>query len=144
MTPAGLLSRPSHFDPQETMRRAINAVIARGMSVMARINHATAAAEVGLTLRPTEVILFGSPKAGTPLMQAAQTMGIDLPLKILVWEDDSARTWLSYNDPTWLADRHGLGAEHAQTVTAMGKALAAIADEATRDPSGRSSGAGAP
>ena len=78
----------------------------RGMTVMARIDHGAAAAKVGLELRPTEVVFFGNPSAGTPLMQAAQTMAIDLPLRALVWQDAEGRTWLAYNDPEWLAQRH--------------------------------------
>jgi uncharacterized protein (DUF302 family) len=144
MTPAGFLTHPSHFSPQETMRRAIDAVNARGMSIMARIDHAAAATEVGLALQPTEVILFGNPKAGTRLMQAAQTIGIDLPLKILVWQDQSTRTWLSYNDPTWLANRHGLSADVASILTAMAEALSAIAREATGELSSGTSDAGSP
>ena len=77
------------------------------MTILARIDHAAAAANVGMALRPTEVLIFGNPLAGTPLMQAAQTIGIDLPLKALVWQDDAGKTWLAYNDPTWLARRHG-------------------------------------
>ncbi len=73
------------------------------MTILARIDHAAAAAKVGMTLRPTEVLIFGDPLAGTPLMQAAQTLGIDLPLKALVWQDDAGKTWVAYNDPTWLA-----------------------------------------
>jgi uncharacterized protein (DUF302 family) len=88
------------------------------------------AAEAGLKLRPTEVILFGNPRGGTPLMQANQTIGIDLPLKALVWEDVAGKTWLSYNEPAWLAERHGLqGANHV--TAAMGSALSGIAAKAT-------------
>src|SRR5438045_3096075 len=82
-------------------------VRARGMTVFARIDHAAGAAEVGLTLRPTELIIFGNARGGTPLMESVQTVGIDLPLKALVWEDASGKTWLSYNEPGWIAQRHG-------------------------------------
>lgn len=118
------------------MRRLEAEIKARGMSVFARINHAALAAEVGLTLRPTEVIFFGNPRGGTPLMQANQTMGIDLPLKALVWQDAPGKTWLSYNAPDWLAKRHGLtGAEPA--IATMAAALSAIAANATSDPMAR-------
>jgi uncharacterized protein (DUF302 family) len=101
------------------------------MSVFARINHAALAGEAGLVLGPTEVILFGNPRAGTPLMQVSQTIGIDLPLKVLVWQDASGRTWLSWNEPAWLAMRHevsGVG----RPIEAMTVALADIAVKAAR------------
>jgi uncharacterized protein (DUF302 family) len=101
------------------------------MGVMARIDHAGAAAQAGLPLRPTEVIVFGNPKAGTPLMQSEQTLGIDLPLKILVWQDEAGKTWLGYNDPAWLAERHGVAAANAQLLEGMEQALAAIAAQAS-------------
>ncbi|HEV3045410.1 MAG TPA: DUF302 domain-containing protein [Roseiarcus sp.] len=113
------------------MDRLIAAIAARGMSVIARIDHAGAAAKAGLALRPTEVVIFGNPKAGTGLMQMAQTMGIDLPLKALIWQDDAGTIQLSYNDPRWLAQRHGLGAAADKTLAAMADALAALAREAT-------------
>jgi uncharacterized protein (DUF302 family) len=81
---------------------------AQKMTVFARIDHATGAAEVGLTLPPTELIIFGNARGGTPLMQSVQTVGIDLPLKALVWEDASGTTWLSYNEPSWIVQRHNI------------------------------------
>jgi uncharacterized protein (DUF302 family) len=84
-----------------------------------------------LSLGPTDLLIFGNAKGGTPLMQSDQTIGIDLPLKALVWQDASGRTWLSYNDPGWLAKRHGLGAEVDPAVKAMAAALNAIATKAT-------------
>jgi uncharacterized protein (DUF302 family) len=101
------------------------------MTVFARIDHAAGAASAGLELRPTEVVIFGNPKGGTALMQDRQSAGIDLPLKALVWEDADGKIWLSYNDPAWIAQRHGLGATSAGAVEAMAKALAAIAGEVT-------------
>ena len=88
----------------------------------------------GLPLRPTELLIFGNAKGGTPLMQSNQTIGIDLPLKALVWEDASGATWLSYNDPSWLAKRHGLGHEVEAAVSAMAAALNAITKTATTSP----------
>jgi uncharacterized protein (DUF302 family) len=79
-----------------------------------------------LQLRPTELLIFGNAKGGTPLMQLAQTVGIDLPLKMLVWQDASGVTWVSYNDPSWLAKRHGLSHEADATVSALAAALGAI------------------
>jgi len=116
------------------MDRLETAVKAKGMTVFSRIDHAAGAAEVGLPLRPTELLIFGNAKGGTPLMQSAQTTGIDLPLKALVWQDAAGRTWLSYNDPSWLAKRHGLGHQTEPAVRAMAAALAATAKAATTGP----------
>jgi uncharacterized protein (DUF302 family) len=127
----GLITLPSHHTARETMDRLLAALAARNMTVFARIDHAAGAQSVGMPLRPTEVVLFGNPKGGTPLMQDQQTAGIDLPLKALVWEDAGGKVWLGYNDPAWIAQRHGVGAASAAAVAAMGKALAAIAQEAT-------------
>ncbi len=104
------------------------------MTVFARIDHAVGAAQVGLDLRPTEVVIFGNARGGTPLMQAAQTIGIDLPLKALVWEDAVGKVWLSYNDPAWLAQRHELGAEVAQPISTLASLLTAVASKATTPP----------
>jgi len=130
MTPDGLTTCKSTFGPKETMDRLVAAGTGRGMAVLARIDHAAAAAKVGMALRPTEVLIFGNPRAGTPLMQASQTLGIDLPLRALVWQDEAGATWLGYNDPQWLARRHGpqLGSEPA--LQPMLYALAAVAQEA--------------
>jgi uncharacterized protein (DUF302 family) len=132
MAANGLITIPSSFGPKETMDRLEADIKAKGMAVFARIDHAAGAAEVGLPLRRTEVLIFGSAKAGTPLMQADQAIGIDLPLKVLVFEDEAGKVWLSYNDPNWLAQRHGLGAAVASTVDAMAAALNAIATKATK------------
>ncbi len=130
----GLTTLPSGNGPKETMNRFEAAVKAKGMTVFARIDHAAGAAAVGLPLRPTEVLIFGNAKGGTPLMQSIQTIGIDLPLKALVWQDGSGKTWLSYNDPSWLARRHGLGHEVDTAVAAMTGALDAMAKAATTSP----------
>ncbi len=111
------------------MDRLAAAVTSRG--VLARIDHAAAAANVGLELRPTEVLIFGNPRAGTPLMQAAQTIGIDLPLKALVWQDEGGKTWLAYNEPKWLARRHGADVGADRILDAMTAALGAVAKKAT-------------
>jgi len=99
MSKDGLLTRASNYGPNETMMRLAAAVTSRGMTILARIDHANAAAKAGLELRPIEVLIFGNPIAGTPLMQAAQTIGIDLPLRVLVWQEEAGRTRLSYYDP---------------------------------------------
>ena len=127
----GLTTIPSNFSPNETMDRLEIEIRARGMTVFARINHATLAAEAGLALGPTEVIVFGHPQGGTPLMQANQTIGIDLPLKALVWQDAIGRTWLSYHDPDWLAKRHKVS-EAERTLVAMNRGLGELAAQAVK------------
>jgi uncharacterized protein (DUF302 family) len=134
MTADGLTTTLSCFGPKETMDRLEAEIKAKGMTVFARVDHAAGAAEAGLPLRPTEVLIFGSAKAGTPLMQANQAVGIDLPLKALVLEDAAGKVWLCCYDPNWLATRHGLGAAVAQTVDAMAAALNAVAAKATKLP----------
>ena len=129
----GLTSIRSSFGPKETMDRLEAEIRAHRMTVFARIDHAGGAAEVGLKLAPTELIIFGNARAGTPLMQSVQTVGIDLPLKVLVWEDAGGKTWLSYNEPSWIARRHGVrNAE--QVLSKMGAALSAIVTKAANSP----------
>jgi uncharacterized protein (DUF302 family) len=128
MATDGLITLQSSHGPKETMIRLAAAVEAKGMTVFAHIDHAAGAAAAGLSLPPTDLLIFGNAKAGTPLMQLVQTMGIDLPLKALVWQDGSSgTTWLSYNDPNWLAQRHGVGHESEATLHAMAAALNALA-----------------
>jgi uncharacterized protein (DUF302 family) len=131
MAANGLITIRSHYEPEETMARLGAAVSARGMTVFAHIDHAASAAEAGLPLRPTDLLIFGSPKGGTPLMQTVQAVGIDLPLKALVWRDEAGATWLSYNDPVWLVERHGAGPDAKAIVRPMTAALDAISTEAT-------------
>src|ERR1700681_4145663 len=131
MVTDGLITIPSSFGPEETMNRLEAEVRARGMTVFARVDHAAGAKAAGLSLRPTDLLIFGNAKAGTPLMQSVQTIGIDLPLKALVWQDASGDTWLSYNDPAWLAKRHGLSGETEAAVGIMTTALDAVATAAT-------------
>jgi uncharacterized protein (DUF302 family) len=126
MAAEGLISIKSNYGPKATMDRLEAEVKARGLTVFAHIDHAAGAADVGLSLRPTDVLIFGNAKGGTPLMQSAQTIGIDLPLKVLVWQDDTGSTWLSYNDPAWLAKRHGLGPGVETSVKALTGALGAV------------------
>jgi uncharacterized protein (DUF302 family) len=130
----GLTTIPSSFGPKETMDRLEAEIKGKGMTAFARIDHAAGAAQVGLPLRPTELLIFGSAKAGTPLMQAGQAIGIDLPLKALVFEDAAGKAWLAYNDLRWLAQRHGLGATVSQAIDAMVAALDAVATKATKLP----------
>jgi uncharacterized protein (DUF302 family) len=130
MTDNGLRTLASRSGPKETMDRLAAAVTLKGLTVLARIDHAAAAEAAGLILRPTEVLIFGNPKGGTPLMQAVQTIGIDLPLKALVWEDAAGQTWIAYNDPDWLALRHALPTGLEQPLAAMTAVLAAVTQDA--------------
>lgn len=127
MAADGLITIPTDLSPAEAARRLEVEIKNRNMTIFARIDHAAGAQAVGLPLCPTEVIIFGNATGGTPLMQAQQTIGIDLPLKILVWQDQAGRTWLSYNDPQWLARRHGLEPSSDKTAQALSQALGAIA-----------------
>jgi uncharacterized protein (DUF302 family) len=122
----GLTTIASSLGPKQTMDRLDAEIKAKGLTVFARIDHAAGAAQVGLPLRPTELLIFGNARGGTPLMQSGQTAGIDLPLKCLVWQDEAGKTWLSYNDPGWIAQRHGLGAPADAAVKAMTAMLAAM------------------
>ena len=104
----GLISVLSHHDVKTTTDRLVKALDAKGMTIFARINHSGNAQKVGKELRPTELVIFGNPKIGTPLMQCGQSMAIDLPQKALIWEDKAAKVWFSYNDPSYIAQRHNL------------------------------------
>ncbi|MBV9490813.1 MAG: DUF302 domain-containing protein [Verrucomicrobia bacterium] len=104
----GLIRVSSRFGPRETMDRLEAEVRAVGLDVFARIDHTAGAAKVGLELTPIELIIFGNARSGTPLMQVDPTIGIDLPLKALVWQDPAGATWIAYHEPAWLAQRHGL------------------------------------
>ena len=121
----GLITISSRFGSQETMDRLESEIRARGLDVFARIDHAADATKVGLTLRPTVLIIFGNARGGTPLMQSAQTVGIDLPIKALIWEDEAGKTWISYNEPSWIAQRHGASNANL-TVSKLTDLLSAI------------------
>ncbi|MGN7724542.1 DUF302 domain-containing protein [Luteimonas sp. 22616] len=124
----GLVAVKSPYSAKVTMDRLEAAVRQRGLTVFARVDHAAGAARVGKSLRPTEVLVFGNPKGGTPFMECAQTVGIDLPLKALVWEDASAQVWLGYNDSAFLARRHEVAA--CPAVEPLRKALEGLAETA--------------
>lgn len=104
----GLINVKSSHDVKVTAERLAENLKMKGMTVFARINHAEGALKVGKILRPTEVIIFGNPKVGAPLMQCGQSVGIDLPQKALIWKDEAGDVWLSYNDPKYIAKRHGI------------------------------------
>jgi uncharacterized protein (DUF302 family) len=124
----GLITVTSPHSATQTMTRLEGIVKERGLNVFARIDHAAGAAKIGKTLRPTELLIFGNPQGGTPLMECAQTAGIDLPLKALVWQDEAGKVMLSYNDPDYLAKRHG--AASCPALENLKKALSGIAQAA--------------
>src|SRR5712672_2321437 len=126
----GLKTIASNFGHKGTIDRMETESRTKGIEVFARIDHAAGAAEVGLNLRPTELIIFGNARGGTPLMESVQTVGIDLPLKALVWEDAGGETWLSYNEPSWIAKRHNL-ANAEPVVSKMAAGLSAISRAVT-------------
>ncbi len=130
MSEDGLITLRSNHDAQATMDRLDAAVRAAGLTVFAQIDHAAGAAQAGLSLRPTAVLVFGNARGGTPLMQQKQTIGIDLPLKVLVWEDADGAVWLAHDDPRWLARRHGLGAGADAVTAAMAAALVKLTQAA--------------
>ena len=127
----GLIALPSPHDAKTTMNRFESGVKEKGMNIFARIDHAAGAAKVGKALRPTEVLIFGNPQGGTPLMLCGQSAGIDLPLKALVWQDEAGKVWLGYNDPAYVASRHHIG-ECGEVVQNMSKALAGLAAAAVK------------
>jgi uncharacterized protein (DUF302 family) len=114
------------------MDRLAGEISAQGMTVFVRIDHAAGAAKAGLELRPTELIIFGNARGGTPLMQSVQTVGIDLPLKALVWKDAAGTTWLSYNEPGWIGQRHGV-ANAEPVVAKMTAVLSAMSRKVTEN-----------
>jgi uncharacterized protein (DUF302 family) len=130
----GLTTIASNLGAKATMDRLETEVKAKGLTVFARVDHAGGAAAVGLSLRPTELLIFGNARGGTPLMQANQLAGVDLPLKALVHEDASGKVWLTYEDPSWIAQRHGLGPAVAATVQTLTKLLGALVGDAVKTP----------
>lgn len=127
----GLIVVKSSHSVAATADRLEAVLAEKGMTVMARIDHAANAESVGASLRPTELVIFGNPKVGTPLMQCSQSVAADLPQKALVWQDADGQVWLGYNDPAYLKTRHGIeGCD--PVLDKVTKALAAFASAATR------------
>ena len=131
MSVDGLITLRSSFGPEETMRRLETEVHVRAMTIFGHIDHAEGAAAAGLPLRPTDLLIFDAAKSGTPLMQSAQTIGIDLPLKALVWQDEAGNTYLSYNDPSHIGHRHGVGEAARPVISAMSAVLREMAETFT-------------
>jgi uncharacterized protein (DUF302 family) len=127
----GLVTLPSIHDFATTLRRLTQALEAKGLTIFASVDHAAGAVSVGMTLRPTTMVMFGNATGGTPLMQAAQSAGIDLPLKALVWQGEDGGVRLSYNDPAWIVERHGITGGAAPAAAGLRGVLAAFARHAT-------------
>jgi uncharacterized protein (DUF302 family) len=119
----GIIHLKSPYSVPETIKRLESVLSAKNLTVFARVDHSGEAEKVGLTMRPTQLIIFGSPKAGTPLMVASPTLAIDLPLKALVWEDAEGKVWLSYNSPDYLTRRHEIPAELVKNIAGAGAVL---------------------
>lgn len=126
----GLISKKSSHSVSVTLDRLEKILKEKGFTIAVRWNHGGGAKKAGIPLRPTEVLMFGNPKVGTNFMTSNQTAGIDLPMKALAWEDANGQVWLSYNDPQYLADRHGIG-DRAEIVKKMTGALGKFTDAAT-------------
>jgi uncharacterized protein (DUF302 family) len=144
MPAQGLITIPSQHSVKDTLDRLEATLKSKNIAVFARIDHGAGAAAVGMALRPTEVLIFGHAKAGTPLMQAAQTAGIDLPLKALAWQDEAGKVWVSYNDMSWLARRHELPAAAEPTVAALAATIAGLCAAAAGGSAGATGDAHSP
>jgi uncharacterized protein (DUF302 family) len=118
-TENGIITIPSHQSVDQTVQRVEGILQAKGVKLFALIDHSGEAEKAGMQMRPTKLLIFGSPKAGTPLMIASPTIAIDLPLKILVWEDVESKVWISYNAPAYLQARHGLPPELVQNIAVV-------------------------
>lgn len=125
----GFISKPSQHSVPETIQRLSALLKSKGVAIFALVDHSGEAEKAGLKMRPTQLLIFGNPKAGTPLMVAAPSTAIDLPIKALVWEDTDGKVWLSYNSPDYLQQRHGFPAELEKNLAAVEPLLAqAVAD----------------
>jgi uncharacterized protein (DUF302 family) len=124
----GIITIPSGHSVNETMEKLKGILQAKGVTLFAVVDHSGEAEKVGMKMHPTKLLIFGSPKAGTPLMVAAPSIAIDLPLKLLVWEDGQGKVWISYNSPEFLRKRHGLPRELVQNIAVV-ETLAAKAGE---------------
>lgn len=123
----GMVHLSSPYSVPETVERLEAALRAKGIAVFARVDHSGEAAKVGLQMRPTLLLIFGSPKSGTPLMVASPTIAIDLPLKALIWQDAESKVWLSHNDPQYLKQRHNLPEELVGNIAGIGGLLKKVA-----------------
>jgi uncharacterized protein (DUF302 family) len=124
----GILNKRSNYSVDETLERLARALQAKGVTIFALVDHSGEAEKVGLKMRPTKLVIFGSPKAGTPLMLAAPSVAIDLPLKVLIWEDREGKVWVSYNSPAYLQERHGFPKDLLPNISAVEALAGAIAE----------------
>jgi len=124
----GIADKPSHHSVDQTVERLRAVLKEKGITLFALIDHSGEAAKVGMKMNPTKLVIFGSPQAGTPLMAAAPSAAIDLPLKILVWEDGEGRVWVSYNTPEYLGERHGLPPESLKNIAVVEALAARVAE----------------
>jgi uncharacterized protein (DUF302 family) len=125
---SGIVDTPSNHSVDETVERLKGILQTKGVMLFALVDHSGEAEKVGLKMRPTKLLIFGSPKAGTPLMLAAPSIAIDLPLKILVWEDGQGKVWISYNSTAYLQARHGVPQELLQNIAVVGTLAARAAE----------------
>jgi uncharacterized protein (DUF302 family) len=128
MVAKGIVDQASNHSVDQTVEKLKNILQAKGVALFALVDHSGEAEKVGMKMRPTKLLIFGNPKAGTPLMLAAPSIAIDLPLKILVWEDARGKVWLSYNSPEYLKERHGLPADLVQNIAVVGTLAAKAAE----------------
>ena len=133
-SPTGLIVKASPYSVEETEHRFVQVLDAKGLNIFATIDHAQNAEDAGLQLSPTRVIIFGNPNVGTLLMQCQQNVGIDLPLKLLIWEDEQG-VYLAYNDPHYLSERHHLDSTTQQVIDTMANALSGLTDQTIRSMS---------
>jgi uncharacterized protein (DUF302 family) len=124
----GLIHVPSPYSVTETLQKLETLLKARGLQIFALVDHSGEAAKAGLEMRPTQLVIFGSPKAGTPLMVAAPTLAIDLPLKALVWEDNAGKVRVSYNSPEYLQQRHSIPADLVANISGVGGLVAKVVE----------------
>jgi uncharacterized protein (DUF302 family) len=124
----GIIDRPSHRSVDQTVERLKNILHSRGLTLFALIDHSGEAERVGMKMPPTKLLVFGSPKAGTPLMLASPSVAIDLPMKILVWDDGHGKVWVSYNSPAYLQERHGIPDDILQNIAAVESVAIAAAE----------------
>ena len=131
MAPAtnkGIIDKPSNHSVEQTVEKLKNILQSKGVTLFALVDHSGEAEKIGMKMRPTKLLIFGSPNAGTPLMLAAPSSAIDLPLKILVWEDGQGKVWVSFNSPEYLKERHGLPQDLLQNVAVVETLAAKAAD----------------
>jgi uncharacterized protein (DUF302 family) len=124
----GLVNLPSHRSVDQTVEKLKGILRAKGVTLFALIDHSGEAEKAGLKMPPTKLVIFGNPKGGTPLMIAAPSIAIDLPLKILIWEDTQGKVWVTYNTPAYLQERHGLPPELLANIAVVEMLAAKVAE----------------